>query len=143
MSIFSVYIKGLYFLASYLMIKSCEASITHATLSKDCCPLSTASFHYLHFGSSPNSIIIKVNYCVFPYTNETIRPLLYPSLSQLDHIPININLKPLALLFQRLCKHQLPHPINPLIPRFNSKMMRLLLLFSPAPTTHPWLPVPL
>ena len=36
-----------------------------------------------------------------------------------------MNLIPLSLLLQRLRQHQIPHPINPLIPRLDRKMMRL------------------
>src|SRR5712692_703025 len=48
-------------------------------------------------------------------------------MSVLDHIAVNINLIPLTLLLQRLSKHQLSHPINPLIPAPNRKIMRLPL----------------
>ena len=54
----------------------------------------------------------------------------------LNRSSINVDLITPFLLLQRLRQHQLPHPVNPRIPRLDREMMRL-------PFLHQHLPLPL
>ena len=45
--------------------------------------------------------------------------------AELDHIAINVDLAPIALLLLRFRKHQLPHPVNALVARFDGEVVRL------------------